>query len=398
MPSISNRGTAMPPSPIRKLAPYAEQAKKNGTKVYHLNIGQPDIETPPSILDAVKKADFKVLEYSPSQGFASYRQKLAAYYHSKNIQVNADEIIITTGGSEAISFAIMSCMNPGDEIIIPEPFYANYNGFAVAAGVKVVPINSSITDNFKLPAIEAFEQAITHKTKAIMICNPNNPTGYLYSQEELETLKTIALKHDLFIMSDEAYREFCYDGKKHFSVMELGGLEQHAILLDTISKRYSACGARIGALVTKNQEVYTAALKLAQARLSPPTFEQILGEAACDLPADYFDSVLAEYELRRNTLIGRLQQIAGVVVPNPGGAFYVMVQLPITDADHFCQWLLSDFQHEGATLMMAPASGFYATPGKGKNEVRLAYVLNVADINKSADILEAALKVYTNPA
>lgn len=398
MPSISNRGTAMPPSPIRKLAPYAEQAKKNGTKVYHLNIGQPDIETPPSILDAVKKADFKVLEYSPSQGFASYRQKLAAYYHSKNIQVNADEIIITTGGSEAISFAIMSCMNPGDEIIIPEPFYANYNGFAVAAGVKVVPINSSITDNFKLPAIEAFEQAITPKTKAIMICNPNNPTGYLYSQEELETLKTIALKHDLFIMSDEAYREFCYDGKKHFSVMELGGLEQHAILLDTISKRYSACGARIGALVTKNQEVYTAALKLAQARLSPPTFEQILGEAACDLPADYFDSVLAEYELRRNTLIGRLQQIAGVVVPNPGGAFYVMVQLPITDADHFCQWLLSDFQHEGATLMMAPASGFYATPGKGKNEVRLAYVLNVADINKSADILEAALKVYTNPA
>lgn len=395
MPSISSRGKAMPPSPIRKLAPYAEQAKQKGIRVFHLNIGQPDIETPPSILEAVKKADFKVLEYSPSQGFASYRQKLAGYYHSKNIQVTADEIIITTGGSEAISFAIMSCMNPGDEIIIPEPFYANYNGFAVAAGVKVVPIPSSITENFKLPAIEAFENAITDRTKAIMICNPNNPTGYLYSKEELETLKTIALKHDLFILSDEAYREFCYDGKKHFSVMELDGLENHAILLDTISKRYSACGARIGALVTKNTEVYTAALKLAQARLSPPTFEQILGEAACDLPSDYFDSVLAEYELRRNTLIQKLKEIPRVIVPNPGGAFYVMVQLPIDDADHFCQWLLSEFEYEGATLMMAPASGFYATPGRGKNEVRLAYVLNVADIERSAEILKAALIAYS---
>lgn len=395
MPSISSRGKAMPPSPIRKLAPYAEQAKQKGIRVFHLNIGQPDIETPPSILEAVKKADFKVLEYSPSQGFASYRQKLAGYYYSKNIQVTSDEIIISTGGSEAISFAIMSCMNPGDEIIIPEPFYANYNGFAVAAGVTVVPIPSSITENFKLPAIEAFENAITDRTKAIMICNPNNPTGYLYSKEELETLKTIALKHDLFILSDEAYREFCYDGKKHFSVMELDGLENHAILLDTISKRYSACGARIGALVTKNTEVYTAALKLAQARLSPPTFEQILGEAACDLPSDYFNSVLAEYELRRNTLIQKLKEIPGVIVPNPGGAFYVMVQLPIDDADHFCQWLLSEFEYEGATLMMAPASGFYATPGRGKNEVRLAYVLNVADIEKSAEILKAALIAYS---
>lgn len=394
MPKISNRGLAMPASPIRKLAPFAEIAKKNGTKVYHLNIGQPDIETPPSILEAVKTADFKVLEYSPSQGFESYRKKLAGYYNSKNIHVNENEIIITTGGSEAISFAIMSCMNPGDEIIIPEPFYANYNGFAVAAGVTVVPINSKIEDNFALPPIEAFEKAITPRTKAIMICNPNNPTGYLYSKAELETLRTIALEHDLFIMSDEAYREFCYDGKQHFSVMELDGLENNAILLDTISKRYSACGARIGALVTKNQEVYTAALKLAQARLSPPTFEQILGEAACDLPNDYFDSVLAEYELRRDTLIGGLQKIAGVVVPNPGGAFYVMVKLPIDDADHFCQWLLSEFSHNGATLMMAPASGFYATPGHGKNEVRLAYVLNVEDINASVQILEAALKAY----
>lgn len=396
MPHISSRGTLMPPSPIRKLAPFAELAKKKGTKVFHLNIGQPDIETPPSILDAVKNADFKVLEYSPSQGFESYRTKLAQYYVSKNVQVDANDIIITAGGSEAISFALMSCMNPGDEIIIPEPFYANYNGFAVAAGVKVVPISSTIEENFALPPIEAFEKAITPQTRAIMICNPNNPTGYLYSKEELEVLRSIAIKHDLFIMSDEAYREFCYDGKKHFSVMELEGLEQHAILLDTISKRYSACGARIGALVTKNKDVYAAALKMAQARLSPATFEQILGEAACDLPADYFDAVLAEYELRRDTLIAGLKSIPGVVVPNPGGAFYVMVKLPITDSDDFCQWLLSDFSHEGATVMMAPASGFYATPGSGKNEVRLAYVLNVADIQQSVAILAAALEAYKN--
>jgi aspartate aminotransferase len=394
MPSISTRGQLMPPSPIRKLAPFAEAAKKKGTRVYHLNIGQPDIETPPSILDAVKNADFKVLEYSPSQGFESYRKKLAQYYVSKNVQVTADDIIITAGGSEAISFALMSCMNPGDEIIIPEPFYANYNGFAVAAGIKVVPIPSSIEDNFALPPIEAFEKAITPNTKAIMICNPNNPTGYLYSKEELEVLRNIAIKYDLFIMSDEAYREFCYDGKKHFSVMELEGLEQHAILLDTISKRYSACGARIGALVTKNKDVYAAALKMAQARLSPATFEQILGEAACDLPANYFDSVLAEYEARRNALVNGLKTIEGVVVPNPGGAFYVMVKLPIENADDFCQWLLSDFSHNGATVMMAPASGFYATPGSGKNEVRLAYVLNVEDINNAVEILKAALEAY----
>lgn len=396
MPDISMRGQLMPPSPIRKLAPFAEAAKKRGTKVYHLNIGQPDIETPPSILEAVKNASFKVLEYSPSQGFESYRVKLARYYNSKNIQVTADDIIITAGGSEAISFALMSCMNPGDEIIIPEPFYANYNGFAVAAGIQVVPIPSSIEDNFALPPIDAFEKAITARTKAIMICNPNNPTGYLYSREELEVLRNIALKHNLFILSDEAYREFCYDDQQHFSVMELEGLEEHAILLDTISKRYSACGARIGALVTKNKAVYAASLKMAQARLSPATFEQILGEAACDLPADYFDAVLAEYELRRDTLVAGLKSIEGVVVPNPGGAFYAMIQLPIADAEDFCQWLLSDFSHEGATLMMAPASGFYATPGSGKNEVRLAYVLNKEDIQKSVAILAAALQAYNN--
>lgn len=394
MPTISTRGQHMPPSPIRKLAPFAEAAKKRGTKVLHLNIGQPDIETPPSILEAVRTADIKVLEYSPSQGFESYRTKLAQYYISKNIEVTADEIIITAGGSEAISFALMSCMNPGDEIIIPEPFYANYNGFAVAAGINVVPIPSSIEDNFALPPIAAFEQAITERTKAIMICNPNNPTGYLYSKEELEVLRSIAIKYNLFVMSDEAYREFCYDGKKHFSVMELEGLEQHAILLDTISKRYSACGARIGALVTKNKDVYNAALKMAQARLSPATFEQILGEAACELPSDYFDAVLAAYEARRNALITGLKTIEGVVVPNPGGAFYVMVRLPIDDADHFCQWLLSDFSYQGTTVMMAPASGFYATPGSGKNEVRLAYVLNIEDIEKAVAVLKEALKVY----
>lgn len=394
MPQISERGVLMPPSPIRKLTPFADAAKKKGTKVYHLNIGQPDIETPPSIIDAVHKADVKVLEYSPSQGFESYRKELAKYYNSKGIGVNANQIIVTTGGSEAISFALMSCMNPGDEIIIPEPFYANYNGFAVSAAVKVVPINSSIEDNFALPPIEAFEKAVTSRTKAIMICNPNNPTGYLYSQQELEVLRDICLKHDLFLFSDEAYREFCYDGQEHTSALQLAGLEQHAVLLDTISKRYSACGARIGALVTQNETVLNAVLKFAQARLSPPTFEQILGEAACGLPSDYFDAVLAEYALRRDTLVARLNAMEGVVCPNPGGAFYAMAKLPIENSEDFCQWLLESFEHEGATIMMAPASGFYATEGLGKNEVRMAYVLNVDAINKAMDCLEAALKAY----
>ncbi len=396
MPKISDRGVQMPPSPIRKLTPYADQAKKKGLKVYHLNIGQPDIETPPSIIEAVHDANVKVLEYSPSQGFESYHQKLAGYYGSRDITVNADEIIVTTGGSEAILFALMSCLNPGDEVIIPEPFYANYNGFAVSAAIKVVPINSSIEDNFALPPIEAFEKAVTPNTKAILICNPNNPTGYLYSKAELEVLRDICLKHDLFLFSDEAYREFCYDGQTHISALQLEGLEQHAILLDTISKRYSACGARIGALVTHNKEVLNAVLKFAQARLSPPTFEQILGEAACDLPDNYFDAVLAEYASRRDLLVKRLQAMEGVTCPNPGGAFYAMAKLPVKNSETFCQWLLESFEHEGATVMMAPASGFYATPGLGQDEVRLAYVLNDEAIDKAMDCLEAALKAYPN--
>lgn len=396
MPKISNRGELMPPSPIRKLTPYANTAKAKGLTVYHLNIGQPDIETPEAILQAVKDTDLKVLAYSPSEGFESYRVALAKYYNRQNINVDKNDIIITAGGSEAISFGLMACMNPGDEIIIPEPFYANYNGFATAAGIKVVPIPSSIESGFALPPIEAFDAAVTPRTKAIMICNPNNPTGYLYSEAELNVLKDICLKHDLFLFSDEAYREFCYDGKKHISALSIPGLEQHAILLDTISKRYSACGARIGAFVTKNKEVYDSVMKFAQARLSPATFEQILGEAACGLPEDYFDAVLNEYKSRRDLLVARLNAMEGVLCPNPGGAFYAMVKLPIEDSEDFCQWLLESFSHEGNTVMMAPASGFYATPGSGKNEVRMAYVLNEEAINKAMDCLEAALKAYKN--
>jgi aspartate aminotransferase len=396
MPHISNRGQLMPASPIRKLVPFAEAAKKRGTKVYHLNIGQPDIETPAAILDAVKHANFKVLEYSHSAGMESYRKKLVLYYERNNIHINHNQIIVTTGGSEAILFAIMSCMDPGDEIIIPEPFYANYNGFATSCGVKVVPIPSGIETGFALPPIDAFEQAVTPKTKAIMICNPNNPTGYLYSMEELEILKAICLKHNLFLFSDEAYREFCYDGRKHISALSIPGLEQHAILMDTISKRYSACGGRIGAFITKNQEVLDAAMKFAQARLSPPTFAQILGEAAVDLPSNYFDGVHAEYTARRDLLVKRLQAMQGVTCPLPGGAFYAIAKLPVDNTEKFCQWLLEEFSFNGATVMMAPAAGFYATPGKGLQEVRLAYVLNLEDINHAMDCLEAALKVYNN--
>lgn len=386
----------MPPSPIRKLVPFAEAAKKRGTKVYHLNIGQPDIETPKAIMDAVRHVDMKVLEYSHSAGFESYRKKLVEYYGRNNVNINHNQIIVTTGGSEAILFAIMSCMDPGDEIIIPEPFYANYNGFSTSAGVKVVPIPSTIDDGFALPPIEAFEKAVTTRTKAIMICNPNNPTGYLYSKEELEVLKEICLKHDLFLFSDEAYREFCYDDKKHISALSIEGLEEHAILMDTISKRYSACGGRIGAFVTKNQQVLDAAMKFAQARLSPPSFAQILGEAAVDLPLDYFNEVHAEYNKRRDLLVARLQAMQGVKCPMPGGAFYAIAQLPVDDSEKFCQWLLEEFSHNGSTVMMAPAAGFYATPGKGRNEVRLAYVLNTDDINGAMDCLEAALKAYNN--
>jgi aspartate aminotransferase len=396
MPSISHRGEQMPPSPIRKLVPYAEAAKKRGTKVYHLNIGQPDIVTPKLVLDAVRNMDMTVLEYSHSAGFESYRNKLCTYYSRFNINLTPDEIIVTTGGSEAIQFAMMACLDPGDEIIIPEPFYANYNGFAVAAQVSIKPISSSIEDGFKLPPIEDFEKNITSKTKAIMICNPNNPTGYLYSADEMNVLKELCLKHDLYLMSDEAYREFCYDGHTHISAMNLEGLEQHVILLDTISKRYSACGGRIGAFVTKNKAVYDAAMKFAQARLSPPTFAQIAGEAAVDLPDNYFDEVKAEYLNRRNVLVERLNKIPGVLCPNPGGAFYAMAKLPVESAEEFCKWLLESFSYNNETVMMAPASGFYATKGLGLNEVRFAYVLNTEDINKAMDCLENALETYNS--
>ena len=393
MLSVSNRGKTMPASPIRKLVPFAEAAKKKGIKIYHLNIGQPDIETPPEILNAVRNSDFKILEYSHSAGNGGYRKKLVEYYRSVNINVDHNEIIITTGGSEAILFGFMSCLDAGDEVIIPEPFYANYNGFAVTAGVTVKPITSSIETGFALPPIEEFEKLITPKTKAIIICNPNNPTGYLYSREELEVLKQIIVKHDLYLFSDEAYREFCYGGE-HFSAMQLEGAENNVILMDTISKRYSACGARIGALVTHNKEVLNTAMKFAQARLSPPEFGQILGEAAVDLPADYFKKPKAEYQLRRDTIVKRLNNIPGVFCPNPGGAFYAMASLPIDDADVFCQWLLESFDYNGATLMLAPATGFYGTEGLGKNQVRLAYVLNVDAINNAMDCLEKALEIY----
>lgn len=393
MLTISTRGQQMPPSPIRKLVPYAEAAKKKGVKVYHLNIGQPDIETPPAIMDAVRHADIKVLEYSHSAGNESYRRKLVQYYKKVGIDVNYDQIMITTGGSEAIQFGFFCCFNPGDEVIIPEPFYANYNGFACAAGVKVVPIKSNIEDGFALPPIADFEKVITDKTRAIVVCSPNNPTGYLYSRAEMEALKTICLKYDLYLFSDEAYREFCYDGE-YVSAMHLEGMDQHVVLMDTISKRYSACGARLGALVTKNKEVYNTAMKFAQARLSPPGLAQIMGEAAIDLPEHYFDAPKAEYLKRRNTLVSRLNAMPGVFCPNPGGAFYAMARLPIDDSDKFCQWLLEEFSHENATVMLAPASGFYGTPGLGKDEVRLAYVLNTDAINKAMDCLEAALKVY----
>ncbi len=400
MLTISNRGLQMPASPIRKLVPYAEAAKKRGVTVFHLNIGQPDIETPKQCLDAVRKADFKVLEYSHSAGNESYRKKLTQYYKKVGINVTAEQIIITTGGSEAIIFGFMACMDAGDEVIIPEPFYANYNGFAVEAGVIVKPITSSIENGFALPPIEEFEKAITPKTKAIVICNPNNPTGYLYSTAEMEVLKQIIIKHNLYLFADEAYREFCYppDGGQenatHVSAMHLTGVDNNVVLMDTISKRYSACGGRIGAFVTKNKDLLNAAMKLAQARLSPPSFAQILGEAAVDLPDDYFDTTKAAYKLRRDTIVKRLNNIPGVFCPNPGGAFYAMAKLPIDDSDKFCQWLLESFSYNNQTVMLAPATGFYGTPGLGKQEVRLAYVLNVHAINNAMDCLEKALEEY----
>lgn len=394
MPSISNKAVQMPASPIRKLVPFAEAAKKRGTKIYHLNIGQPDIETPPSFLNAIKNSNIKVVEYSHSAGNESYRKKLCAYYQSYNINLDPNEIIITCGGSEAISIAMFSCFNPGDEIIIPEPFYANYNGFSRSADVVVKPVRSYIENGFALPPISEFEKQITSKTRGIMICNPGNPTGYLYTRAELEALRDLIKKHDLFLLSDEVYREFCYDGKEYVSVMHLEGIENNVILLDSISKRYSACGARIGALISKNKEVMAAALKFAQARLSPPTYGQIGAEAALETPKSYFDEVSKEYVSRRDFVIESLNKMEGVFCPKPSGAFYCIAQLPIDNSDRFCQWLLEEFQLDGQTVMMAPATGFYSTPGAGIDEVRIAYVLNKGDLGHAMQCLDAALKVY----
>ena len=384
----------MPASPIRKLSPFAEQAKRDGKKVYHLNIGQPDIDTPVGMIDAIKNIDFKVWAYTPSEGTLLYRSKLSGYYNKLGYDINPEQILVTLGGSEAITIAIQTCVNEGDEIIIPEPFYANYNGFACLSNVVVRPILSHIENGFALPPIAEFEKLIGPKTKAIMICNPNNPTGYLYSRAELEALRDLCLKYDLFLFSDEAYRDFCYDDKEFISPMHLEGLENHVLVFDTVSKRYSACGARLGCLITKNQEVISAGLKFAQARLSPGMVEQIAGTAAIDTPDSYFEEVNKEYTLRRNTLVERLNNIAGVFCPNPGGAFYVLARFPIDDADKFCQWMLEDFSYENETVMMAPATGFYSSPGAGTNEVRLAYVLNVKELNKAMDCLEKALALY----
>jgi len=384
----------MPASPIRKLVPYAEEAKRKGRKVYHLNIGQPDIPTPQVALDAVKNNDLKVVEYSHSAGFESYRKGLAKYYQGLGIDITHNDMIITTGGSEAITIAFMTCLNPGDEVIIPEPFYANYNGFAVQAGVVVKPIVSRIENDFALPPVEEFEKLITPKTKGIVICNPNNPTGYLYSKEELEQLATIVKKHDLYLFSDEVYREFCYDGITHYSAMMLQGLENNVILMDSVSKRYSMCGVRIGALITRNKEVIAAAMKFAQARLSPPSFGQIAAEAALNTPAEYFKEVYHEYIKRRNFMVEALNRMEGVYCPKPKGAFYTVVRLPIDDSDKFAQWLLEHFEYKNQTVMLAPATGFYSTPGLGKNEVRIAYVLNVDDLRNAMECLEVALKQY----
>lgn len=394
MPNISERGAQMPASPIRKLVPFAEAAKKKGIKVYHLNIGQPDIPTPAGALQAIRTYNDKVIEYSHSAGNETYRRKLAGYYQHLGINIDHNDIIITTGGSEAISFALKCCLNPDDEVIIPKPFYTNYNAFALDAGVKVVPITSNIKEGFALPAISEFEKSITPRTKAIMVCNPNNPTGYLYSKEELLQLRELVLKHNLYLFADEVYREFCYDGEKHFSVMNLEGLEQHAVLIDSVSKRYSECGVRIGALISKNKALMSAALKFAQARLSPPSLGQVIGEASIDTPAEYFKEVYNEYIARRNYVIGALNKIPGVFSPMPKGAFYSVISLPVEDADHFCQWLLEDFNYNMQTVMLAPASGFYATKGLGKNEARIAYVLKLEDLKNAVKCLEEALKVY----
>jgi aspartate aminotransferase len=394
MPKISEKGQLMPASPIRKLTPFADKAKLEGKRVYHLNIGQPDIETPEGMLNAIKNIDFKVWAYTASEGTLSYRKKLTQYYNKLGYNITPDNILVTTGGSEAIIIAMMACMDPGDEVIIPEPFYANYNGFACQSGVVVKPILSFIDNGFALPPISEFEKLITAKTKAIFICSPNNPTGYLYSTEEMKALKELVLKYDLYLFADEAYREFCYDGRSFLSPMHLSGLDDNVIVMDTVSKRYSACGARLGCIITKNKEVWSTGLKFAQARLSPGMVEQIAGEAAVDTPDSYFEAVNKEYTHRRDTLVNALNNMEGVYCPNPGGAFYVVARLPIDNADKFCQWILEKFSYENQTVMMAPATGFYSTPGAGVNEVRLAYVLNNQEIEKAMICLEEALKVY----
>lgn len=394
MPVISKKAVQMPESPIRKLVPFAEKAKAQGKNVFHLNIGQPDIDTPQVALDAIKNMDRTVIEYSHSAGFQSYRDKLSKYYKSVGIDVEADDIIVTTGGSEALTFGFMSTCNPEDEVIIPEPFYANYNGFAVAAGLNVVPVTANIKDGFALPPIEEIEKKITSKTKAIVICNPGNPTGYLYSKEELLKLRDIVKQHDLFLFADEVYREFCYDGATPMSVMNLEGIENNVIMIDSVSKRYSMCGARIGAIISKNKEVMASALKFGQARLSPPTVDQIASEAALDTPQSYFDDVIEEYVERRNIMVDGLNSIPGVFCPKPKGAFYCVAKFPVDDTEKFCQWLLEDFEYEGDTVMMAPASGFYSTKGKGTDEARIAYVLNKESLKKAVKCLEEALKVY----
>ena len=394
MPTISKKGQLMPQSPIRKLVPFAEEAIKNGKSIYYLNIGQPDIKTPEIALQAVKDSNIDVLAYSRSEGSEVYRQKISAYYKKHDISVTHDDIIVTTGGSEALLFAFGSIMDVDDEIIIPEPFYANYNGFSTASGVKVVPVISKIEDNFALPPIEEFEKLITPKTKAILICNPGNPTGYLYSKEEIQKLATIVKKHDLFLIADEVYREFAYDGNTHYSVMQEAGLDDYAIMIDSVSKRYSMCGARIGCLVSKNKSVIQTALKFAQARLSPPTLAQIASEAALETPQSYFDDVIEEYVDRRNILITELQKIEGVKVAKPKGAFYCIAELPIKNSDDFAQWLLEDFDVDGETIMVAPAGGFYSTPGVGLNQIRIAYVLKKESLIKAVNILKEALKVY----
>ncbi|GAB1309697.1 pyridoxal phosphate-dependent aminotransferase [Urechidicola sp. KH5] len=397
MPIISKKGQEMPQSPIRKLVPFAEKAKQNGTKVFHLNIGQPDIKTPDVALNAIKENTIDVLAYGRSEGSDSYREKLANYYAKHNVNITKDNIVVTTGGSEALLFAMGALMDAGDQVIIPEPFYANYNGFSISSGVKIVPVNSTIDTGFALPPITDFEELITDKTKAILICNPGNPSGYLYSKDEMKELATLVKKHDLFLIADEVYREFIYDEDvKHQSVLSDFGLDEHGIIIDSVSKRYSMCGARVGCLVSKNKAVIEAVLKFAQARLCPPTYAVLASEAALDTPDSYFEEVINEYKNRRETLINGLQSIEGVTVSKPKGAFYCVAELPVKDADDFAQWLLSDFSLNGETIMVAPASGFYSTEGLGKNQVRIAYVLKNEDLKSAVNILKAAIQAYNN--